>query len=370
MAVLYGPGDLKDRTLPVGWDASELEKLRTETNISIAEIQNLVVGAVAALNGALIGDPFYSQLIVPTTDVAVEYRVGTTNAVTRYTEYGPADEQRGDTTGHMLPLLDWDYPLGWTWKRLRNIRMAQVDADIESMIQAWRDRWEKSILTRFFQSADDSGASKGLGSSGYSPAFAHAAASTAVDFTPPPFEGKTFDSDHEHFDATNSVAAADWQAAIDAMTLDLAEHGHEPPFVTMVSYADQGTIEDLTDFRPRPQPEIRYGSTQDLAQVGEMYTGAVSTPSGVTLIKVLNRIPQYSMGSFKAYPGRNVKKSLAARYSEGMGLVVNFLAGKAYREFPIEQLLTYGEFGVGVQDRTNGVCHQMNTASYSDPTIT
>ena len=31
--------------------------------------------------------------------------------------------------------------------------------------------------------------------------------------------------------------------------------------------------------------------------------------------------------------------------------------------------MTYGEFGVGVQDRTNGVCHQMNAASYSDPSI-
>lgn len=369
MAVLYGPGDLKNRTLPAGWDASELEKLRTESNLSIGNITNLLVGAVAGLNGELVNDPFYSMLFVPTTDVALEYRVGTTNSVEEFTEYGPTDEQRGDTTGHMLPLRRWSYALGWTWLRLRQIRMAQVDADIEGAVQAWKDKWEKALLTRFFQSADDSGASKGLGSSGYSPGFAHAAASTSVDFTPPPWEGKTFDSDHEHYDATNSTAAADFLTAIEAMTLDLAEHGHEPPYVTMISYLDQGTIEGLSDFTPRPHPEIRYGATQDLAMVGEDYIGAVSTPSGSALIKVLNRLPQYTMGSFKAYPGRNIRKSLAVRYAEDLGLVANFLAGKSYRQFPIEELLTYSEFGVGVQDRTNGVCHQMNTASYSDPTI-
>ena len=370
MATLLGPRDLKNRVLGDGWDASELEKLRTEGDISIEQITNLLVGTVAALNAELLNDPVIGQLFNVTTEPAIEYRTGTTNTVHRFTEYGPEDEQRGDTQGHMLPRLESVYSLGWTWSYLRRARLPQIEADIDGMVNAWRDDWEKALLTRFTKSADESGAAKGLGSSGYSPGFCHAAASTSVDFTPPPWKGKTFDSDHEHYDATNSTAAADWQAAIEAMTLDLAEHGHEPPFTLMISYLDQSTVEGLSAFRPRAVEQIRYGLSQDLALVAEEFIGVVDTPSGVAAVSVQNRLPQYSMMMFRSYGVRSPRAPLLVRYAPDMGLVVNFLRGESYRQFPIEQLLTFGEYGVGVgPDRTNGVCHQMNTASYSDPTI-
>lgn len=371
MAVLYGPRDLKDRVMADGWDATELEKLRTESDISIEEITNLLAGSVAALNAELVGDPWMSLLFRTTTDPTTEYRVGSSNAFTPHTEYGPVDEQRGSTQGHMLPLKSWDYALGWTWDYLRKCRRNQVEADIQGLIQAGRDLWEKALLTRFFQAADDTGAAKGLGSSGYSPGFAHTEGSTSVDFTPPPYAGKTFANTHEHFNYVNGTSAANWQTGIDELTADLVEHGHESPFELMISYADQGTIEDLTEFRSRPQPEIRYGATQDVAMVGEQYIGAVSTPSGIARVKVFNRIPQYYMGAFKAYGTGSPRAPLAVRYSDDMGLVLSLLRGKAYRQWPIEQLLTFGEFGVGVQDRTNGACCLMNAASWSaDATIT
>lgn len=369
MAVLYGPRDLKNRVLADGWDATELEKIRTESDISIEEITNLLAGAVAALNAELLGDPFYSLLFNVTTEPTVEYRVGTTNSISDHTEYGAVDEQRGATQGHMLPIKGYDYGLGWTWDYLRKCRRNQVDADIQGAVQAWRDGWEKKLLTRFFQASDDSGVAKGLGSSGYSPGFAHTAGSTSVDFTPPAYQGKTFASTHEHYDFTNGTTAAQWQAAISGLTLDVAEHGHEPPFDLMISYLDQSTVEGLTEFRERPQPEIRYGATQDVAMVGEAYIGVVNTPSGVARVKVMNRVPQYWLGCFKAYGVRSPRAPLAVRYSDDMGLVVSLLRGKSYRQFPIENLLTFGEFGVGVQDRTNGACHEMNNGSYADATI-
>lgn len=370
MAILYGPRDLKNRVLADGWDATELEKLRTESDITIEEITNLLSGAVAALNAELVNDPWMSLLFRPTTEPTVEYRVGTTNNVTDHTEYGPVDEQRGATQGHMLPIKAYDYSLGWTWDYLRKCRRGQVDADIAGVVQAWRDAWEKKLLTRFFQATDDSGASKGLGASGYSPGFAHTAGSTSVDFTPPPYAGKTFANTHEHYDNTNGVTAAQWQAAIDGLTLDLNEHGHDSPFELLVSYADQGTIEDLSEFRARPQPEIRYGTTQDVAMVGEQYIGVVNTPSGIARVKVFNRLPQYYLGCFKAYGQNSPRSPLAVRYSDDMGLVVSLLRGKSYRQWPIEQLLTFGEFGVGVQERTNGACHLMNAGAWADATIT
>lgn len=371
MAVLYGPRDLKNRVLADGWDATELEKLRTESDVSIEEITNMLAGAMAALNGELLGEPWLSLLFNVTTEPTLEYRVGTTNAVTDHTEYGPVDEQRGATQGHMLPIKAFDYGLGWTWDYLRKCRRGQVDADIQGVVQAWRDKWEKALLTRFFQASDDSGVAKGLGSAGYSPGFAHTAGSTSVDFTPPPYAGKTFASTHEHYDYVNGVTAANWQSGISALTLDLAEHGHEPPFDLMISYSDQSTVEGLTEFRSRPQPEIRYGVTQDIANVGEYYIGVVNTPSGVARVKVMNRVPQYYMGCFKAYGARSPRAPLVVRYTDDMGLVASLLRGKSYRQWPIENLLTFAEFGVGVQDRTNGACCLMNSASWAaDATIT
>jgi hypothetical protein len=191
-----------------------------------------------------------------------------------------------------------------------------------------------------------------------------------VDFVPPPYQGKTFASTHEHFNYVNGVSAANWQTGIDELLADLVEHGHPSPFELIVSYADQGTVEDLTEFRSRPQPEVRYGSTQDLAMVGEQYVGVVNTPSGIGRVKVSNRVPQYYMGAFKAYGPRSPRAPLAVRYSDDMGLVAALLRGKSYRQFPIENLLTFGEFGVGVQDRTNGACCEMNSASWAaDATI-
>ena len=370
MAILYGPRDLKDRILGDGWDATELEKLRTEGDVSVEQITNMLVGAMAALNAELLNDPVLGQLFNVTLEPAIEYRVGSTNEIEDYAEYAPTDAQRGDTQGHMLPRKEKVYALDWTWSYLRRARLPQIEADVDAAVVSWRDGWEKALLTRFTLSADESGENKGLGTAGYSPAFAHTAGSTLVDFFPPPYKGKTFATTHEHFNATNSVTAANWTAAIKAMTLHLAEHGHVAPFTLMISYLDQGTVEGLTDFRPRAQTEIRYGLTQDLAMVGEAYVGLVDTPSGVAMVNIQNRLPQYTMMAFKNYGVRSPRAPLLVRYSADMRLVVNFLPGKSYRQFPIEELLTFAEFGVGVgPDRTNGVCHQMNAASYSDPTI-
>jgi len=371
MAILYGPGDLKNRVLPDGFDATELEKLRTESNISIEEITNLFVGAQVALNAELLNDPIMGQLFDVTLEPTVEYPTATTNEMKAHTEYGPVDEQRGAIQGHMLPRKAYDYALGWTWDYLRRCRRSQIEADIAGMINAGRDRFQKDILTRFTKMEDDSGAVIGLGSGGYSPAFCHAAASTEVDFAPPPWEGLTFDTDHEHYEGTAGTTAADWQAAIEEMTLDLFEHGHDEPYVLMVSNSDKGTVIGLDDYRPRAAAQIRYGLTQDLALVPELYIGLVDTPSGVAYVYVQNRLPQYYMLAFKSYGVRSPSAPLLVRYSDDMGLVLSPLTGHSYRDFPIEGLLSFAEYGVGVgRDRTNGTCHRMGNASYASPTIT
>lgn len=369
MTTYLGPGDLKNRILPTGWDATELENRRLESNITIDQIATEAAGAASALSRELLTDPLYSMMYGVTTEPEVEYRVGSTNAFVRYAEYAPADEQRGKTEGHMLPREEWIYPLGWTNLFLERCRRRQIEADIQGMVDAGRNKWHKAMLTRFFKSADDSGVHKGLGTGGYSPAFAHTAGSTEVDFVPPDWGGQSFASTHEHFNNTSGATAADWDAAIVTMARHLAEHGHAPPYVLMVANEDQATIMGLSDFRERADPGIRYGGSVDIALVSDLYFGGVVTPDGLVMCTWSHRIPQYTMGLFKAYPQGNPRNSLAVFYTESHPLVIDFKQG-VYRQFPIEQLLAYAEFGIGVRDRTNGVCHQMSAGSYSDPTIT
>lgn len=370
MTTYLGPGDLKNRILPTGWDATELEKLRTESDITIEAIATELAGATAALNRELTSDPLYSLLWSPQTDPTVEYRMGSTNAWVRMAEYAPADEKRGKTEGHMLPLEDWVYPLGWTWKYLEKCRRKQIEADIQGFIDGARNKFQIALLDRFFQSADDSGEHRGLGAAGYSPGFAHDEASTEVDFVPPDYNGQAFANSHEHYNANDGHTAADWETAIEDMASEISEHGHAPPFVLMCAAEDQATIMGLTNFRERALPEIAYGSAIDLAKVSDLFFGLVSTPDGSMLCAWSHRIPQYYAGAFKAHGLRSSNAPLAVRYTDSHPLVVDILADKRYRQFPIEQLLGYSEFGVGVKDRTNGVCYYMNSASYSDPTIT
>ena len=169
--------------------------------------------ALAGLN-AEFGNDFYSNMYSITDQPDVEYRVGSSNGFEVFTEYGVPDAKRAATEGHMLPLKPKIRKLGWTWSYLRDARMEQINADIADGIKDIRDERRKLLLTRVLQRGDDSGDYVGLGTGGYSPGFATAAASTSVDFDPPDFGGTTFDSDHEHYYAlaggvfTNAVFSA------------------------------------------------------------------------------------------------------------------------------------------------------------------
>ena len=370
MATYLGPADLKNRVLPTGWDATELEKRRTASNITLDQITTEVSNALAAVNRELLTDPLFSMMYGVTTEPTVEYRMGSTNDMVRMPEYAPVAARRGVTEGHMLPLLDWVYPLEWTWKYLQRCRRQQVEADIQGLVDAVRNRFYKSMLTRFFKQEDDSGVNKLLGSAGYSPGFAHTAGSTSVDYVPPDYGGQAFANTHEHYNYNNGHVANDWDTALNAAARHLAEHGHMPPYVMLCAREDQATVMGLTDFRERAQPEIQYGGSVDLARVNDLYFGAYVTADGSALCTWSDRIPQYYFGLFKAYPQGNPRNSLAVLYTNDHPLVTDLIPGAAYTMFPLEGLIAYSEFGIGVRDRTNGVCYYLNSGSYTSPTIT
>ena len=366
--------DLSLLTLPVGWDATALENERMADGTTYAQVASMVNSAVAQLNAEINGDPLWSSLVSYTDEAAYEYAVGTSGGFERHTEYGRADVKRGDTTGHMLPIAPWDRRLGWTWDYLRKARITQIEAGISDAIKDARDLFRVQTLTRLLKRGDDSGAGLGLGTGGYSPGFATAAASTGVDFVPPTVGGTSFTTAHEHY--VGITGAAHTLALFQDAREELEEHGHVPPFTYLAGTTEETAIKNLTGFIPAADPNVRYGALQDVASRAAYY-GAngvkfIGTIEGFEIF-IVRGMPQYYGFGFKSYGANSGRNPLRVRVPIGQrGVQVMAIpdpdGGNA--NYPLQNLMLFTEFGVGVGDRTNGTARYTNSATWADGTPT
>lgn len=371
-----GPRDTKDLVLLTGWDATELKKHQLQDGTTFATLVGDMNAALGAVNAELYNDPLWSSIASYQDMPEVEYRVGSSNGFKRFTEYGQADAQRGDTEGHMLPLVPFDRKLGWTWNYLRKARRSQLDADIQDAIKDIRDLYRVQLLTRVLKRGDDSGEYYGLGSSGYSTGFATAAASTAVDYTPPAFGGTSFTSDHEHY---VGIAGGAFTAAVftDANS-ELKEHGHNPPYDFWIGGSDEATVKGLTGFVGTASSLIAYNDTAALANFGggnqvdmngSYYIGTISD----FRVRVVPGIPQYYGFGFKSYGANSQRNPVRIRLQKGImrPAVVAMPDPRAGNgAYPLQFMMLFTEFGVGVADRTNGTARYVNNATWADGTPT
>lgn len=369
-----GPRDTSSLVMLTGWDATELEKFKLQDGTSYAAIVAQMNAALGALNAEIYNDPLWSGLVSYTDQPDVEYRVGSSNGMEDFTEYGTPDAKRADTEGHMLPLKAYDRGLGWTWNYLRKARTSQLQADIADAIKDVRDKWRVTLLTRLLKRGDDSGASKGLGSSGKSPGFATAAASTDVDFTPPAWGGSSFTSNHEHYVAISGGAYTN--AVFQDVKAELREHGHEPPYNFIAGPSDEVTIRGLTEFVKVAETNIRYSSGTDLATIPMDAVSPGVYPIGVhndSVIWIVPGVPQYYGFGWKNYGPNSQRNPLRVRLEKGRTRpsVTAFpdpRAGSA--AYPLQFLMLFFEFGAGVMDRTNGTARYVNNATWADGTPT
>lgn len=368
-----GPRDTSSLVMMTGWDATALRNFTLADGTTYQSIVGELNAALGGLNGDLGSDPLWSTLLSFTDQPEVEYRVGGTGGMEPHTEYGRPDPQRAATEGHMLPLRKWDRALGWTWDYLKDARMDQVRADIALAIQDVRDKWRTQILGRVLTRGDDSGVFYGLGTSGYSPGFATTAASTSVDFVPPTWGGTAFTSTHEHYVGISGGAFT--VAAFQDIKAELREHGHQPPYDVLIGQADETTVRGLTGFVPVAQQLVAYGTTTSLATFGAepddingtYYIGMLED----CRIRVVPGIPQYYGFGYKSYGANNPRNPLRVRLERGRSRPTFYAmtdprAGNATT--PIQYLMFYGEFGVGVGDRTNGTPRYVNNTTWADGT--
>jgi hypothetical protein len=361
-----GPRDLSSLVLLTGWDATALEKVKLEDGTTYGTIVSQMNAALAALNAELTTDQ-WGQLVSYTDQPDVEYRVGVSNGFEEYTEYSRADPQRAATEGHMIPLKPWDRRLGWTWSYLKRARASQITADIRSSIDDARDLWRQKILTRLLKRGDDSGVKNGLGATGLSPGFATTAGSTGVDFVPPSFGGTSFTNTHEHYVGIGGGVFTN--AVFEDAHQELAEHGHEPPYEFWIGPSDQLTVEGLTKFVPAANALVRLGITQDVALVGEGYIGTIEGFK----IRVVRGIPQYYGIGFKTYGANSPRNPLVIRLEKGVTrprIIAMPDPQESNGSFPLQHLMLYVEFGVGVADRTAATPRYVNNATWADGTAT
>jgi hypothetical protein len=161
---------------------------------------------------------------------------------------------------------------------------------------------------------------------------------------------------------------------------ELQEHGHNPPYEFVVGPSDEDTIRGLSKFTPAPEMLVNYGSTQDTARVdqyavgfdGSYVIGAIEDFS----VRVVRGIPQYYGFGWKSYGRNSQRNPVYIRVSDNapMNGSLQVVAmpdprGGGYQN-PLQHLMMFTEFGVGVGDRTNGTPRYVNNASWSDGTVT
>ena len=361
MATL-GFADLKDTALPTLWDAAELEKIAMAEGVSLAQVAGEIQTALQMLNASILGMPHYGGLFAVQTDAALEYNIGVSNGFEEATEYGVPDPKRGKTSGHMLPLKAYDRSLGWTQMYLRKARRAQLDADIRSLVVDARNLWQQKLLTRFFKME---GETVGTTSNASVP-FADGGATDSTYVPPQSPEGETFTSSHDHYLRTATLN----DTAIGTAVEHLQEHGHQSPFDIIAARADASTWGGLVK-----NPEwagIVYRAATDRANIPDIstYFGYVETDYGIARVWLSPRVPSNYFGVFKEYGLGDPRNSLRVRIDENVGFGFNLVPGN-YVNSPMEMLLGYTEFGVGVgADRTNGVLTYIAASGdYVTPTI-
>ncbi len=362
-----GPRDLSTLVNLTGWDATALSSFTLQDNVPYSQVVDELTAGLAALNTELANDPLWAGLVSFTDQPDVQYRVGVSNAMRQHTEYAKADASRASVEGHMLPLIKWDQMLGWTWDYLREARLEQVRADIADGMKNVRDRWRMSILQRMLRNTDDSGANKGLGASGYSTGFATTAGSTNVDFVPPAFGGTTFASTHEHY--VGIAGGVFTNAVFSDAKEELREHGHEAPFDFLIGPSDYAAVIALTDFTLAPSSLLRPGLASDVATVGPGYIGTIHDFQ----VREVRGMPQYYGFGYKSYGPRSQRNPLRIRLEKGQTsprviAMPHPMAGSAL--LPLQELMLFFGFGVGVNDRTAGTPRYVNSATWADGTAT
>ena len=372
MAVI-GFGDLKQLTLPALWDEDYLKKLELEDGTSLLAMAQEAQGAMRILTTEMLSTPGYSGLFSVSDTAELEYATGVSNAFEEATEYSRPDPVQGSTTGHMLPITAYDIGVGWTQMYMRRSRAAKMRADIMTIMDAGRNKWQQVMLTRLFSKAVNT-----VGTTSSDVPFADGGTADSTYVPRPSPDGETFLYTHQHFlgsDISGITASTLDQSAVNVALEHLQEHGSNGPWDLVgarVDASEWSNTENVTGWKPPLWAGIAYQqSAVERALVSDVnrYFGAIETDYGIVNVWLTPRVPSDNFCIYKSYGAGVARNPLRMRYRPSAGFGFKLVPGM-YVDDPVTLLVPYTEFGVGVgPDRVAAVCVDVGAGTYTDPTI-
>lgn len=358
MAEVLGPLTLQNKALPLGLDGARIAQWMMKDGITYGQLVSQVALALGDVNEKLVAK--WGWIFGITEEIAMEYEDGGANK--ELDELTDIDEMvaiHATTIGHMLPLRYFGNAIATSKRAARDIRSAQIKAQIAAIARRGLNRFERQLLTRFFSNTEEA-----IGAGGYSVPFVRGTGGN-IDYTPVAYDGKEFATSHNHFIGYNASTPKTMADVLEGDALELAEHGHGAPYTALVSRADIALFAALTNKVTLVEgilQVVRGGATtgsQFYAEGEQTLERIGSYQSSLGLINLIAsaRIPTGHVGMTKSYGNNDTRNALAIRVHPMRGFGLQVVPETTLDDdFPIKQLDVDFEFGVGVgQDRTNGV---------------
>lgn len=361
----FGYADTQYVDLPALMDRSYVESLVLDSGMDFSTVLAAVDDRLTAFNGTQ--DALVALLSTQTREAFIEYMQSRKFVLTPKGEYGLARPQKGhDAGGHMLPLNKWEVAIGWTEDGLRQMRLAAIEANIDSMLAGFRAQFRYDTLMRLF-SDDELPVELGV-TTATSPGFAGSGTGLNVYSRPYP-NGAALPGGYTHYVRADDAGRP---AALIAAAAKLRKQGHLPPYDLITNDTQLALImADTTNFigvgsaLVRPAPSAAEALVDASTYVG-VYAGVIQVRYAV------DEIASNNIAVFKTYGAGNDRNPLVVRYPDLNGLPDN---GKAVyvrsrNLYPLAEATALGAWGVGVNDRTAAVLLYINASgNYVDATI-
>lgn len=364
MATL-GYADLKDTKAHSLWDMDEMKRVALADGRTFDEMLGELQAALNIVNSDFADDAYYAGMLSVQDDAEVETDTdsGGEDFIKKITDHSKLDASKGMTTGWTLPLDDFGGALGWSLLGLQRRTSRQLQADLKVAINGIKKNFEKTTLARFFKmEAEAVGAT-----SGASVPFCDGGTADS-NFVPPPYDGEEFLSTHDHFLRLDGISNANGAAAI----AHLREHGHMGPYILTVADADKSSWTALTKFHPPKWDNVdwmqntgpRAGFSQD-----DTFIGIFETDDGIAYVRSTARVPTGYYGAHKAYGKLDERNAMRMRLDPNFGYGFQIVPGN-WVNAPHLLAVVIAQYGIGVGDRTNGVCVENDSAGdYATPSI-
>lgn len=375
---LLGPRAAVDLVTPTGLDAAtiwEFEVLR-ET-MTAGELLQTTAALIGGVNQDIAN--MYGGIMTITDEMygITRQGEGSRTMTPLKVEFTDSDAVRSDEIGHMLPLTPYEDAVGWDEEYLLNGSRRQVQFDLQLITERWRNRFDYEFVTRILTDTENA-----IGSSGYDVGWA-IGTGTNVNYIPPQWRGHIFSSSHTHYLYKDSDSDT-YADLLNSMVQQLRHHGFGGRLVCLVSEDDLASYTALSGYAEWIPPEIRLGvtTTADTPKwvydgmfegvPGELF-GFFKSTRGMVELRYHERIPTGYAWMTKSFGNLSPQNGVAIRRhpSVPFGLRPDAQLTKSINP-SLEYVRFLGRFGVGVNDRLNGVAGYIASAAteWVDATIT